>query len=112
MKVYFRKREIEIPVKKAGSFGKIFGLMFKGRRCENLLFDFGKNGRVAIHSLFVFFPFLAVWLDEKDRVVDFRIVSPFEFNVFPKKRFSKLIEIPENSKNRKIIDFFVGKRKV
>jgi uncharacterized membrane protein (UPF0127 family) len=112
MKIYFNKKKIDIKVRKLGFFGKGTGLMFKFRNTENLLFEFRKPGRHAIHSFFVFFPFLALWLDEKNRVLERKIVFPFKATVKPKKEFYKLIEIPVNRKNSRIIGFFVDKGKV
>jgi len=80
------------------------GLMFKSRESDNLLFN--RGGRWGIHSFFVFFPFLAVWLDEKNRVVDYKIVKPFTFSVQPKNKFAKLVEIPINNKNKSLISRF------
>lgn len=106
MRIFHNKKKIDIPVRKVSSFGKFSGFMFKTKDTENLLFEFSKKTGMRIHSFFVFFPFLAVWLDEKDRVIDSKIVKPFTLSVKPKKQFKKLIEISLNSKNKKIIDFF------
>jgi uncharacterized membrane protein (UPF0127 family) len=98
-----------VSVRKVGVFN--FGLMFRGSRTDNLLFEFSKKGFRAITSFFVFFPFLAVWLDDKNNVVDWRVVKPFRFSINSKKKFRKLVEIPINDKNSKIIQFFVGKKR-
>ena len=110
MKISYKKKKIQIPVKKISEFGKIFGLMLKTKNTENLLFEFKKDTKLKIHSFFVFFPFLAVWLDEKNSFVDLRIVKPFSFAVSPKEPFRKLIEIPFNNKNKKILRFLVDKK--
>ena len=57
---------------------------------------------MAIHSFFVFFPFLAIWLDDKDKIIDSKVIKPFRFSILPSKKFVKLIEIPIN----KDYDFF------
>ena len=106
MKIYFGKREIEVPVKNLGFLGKGTGLMFRKKDTENLLFDFSFDGRRTIHSYFVFFDFLAVWLDGKNRVLETQVVKPFCFSVRPKMNFRKLVEIPVNRKNRKLVEFF------
>jgi len=72
-------------------FSKARGLMF--RKPQILMFDFSRETREPIHSLFVFYPFLAIWLN-KCEVVDARIVKPFSFSVKPRRKFTKLIEIP------------------
>ena len=107
-------KSIKIEVRRVGFFGKFIGLMFKTCKTGNLLFEFSKNTQLSIHSIFVFFPFLAVWLDDKNRVVEKRIVKPFTIAVLPKKLFRKLIEIPFNSKNYAVLKklgFSVGKKR-
>lgn len=110
MKIKYGKKEINILAKRVSEIGKIFGLMFRGRNSKNLLFSFRKKTRIGIHSFFVFFPFLALWIDDDNNVIEFRIVKPFTSRIAPKKPFAKLIEIPFNGKNRKILDFFVDKK--
>ena len=112
MIINYKNKKIKISVKKVSSLGKITGLMFRKKITENLLFSFGKKTSLKIHSFFVFFNFLAVWLDEKNRVIDFKIIKPFTLAVTSKKPFRRLIEIPINKKSKKILDFFVGRGKV
>ncbi|MEX0932936.1 MAG: hypothetical protein WDZ77_02455 [Candidatus Pacearchaeota archaeon] len=112
MKVDYKNKKLEIPVHKVSSLGEITGLMFRTKNTKNLAFMFGKKTNLKIHSFFVFFNFLAVWLDEKNKVLDFKIVRPFTFAVKSKNPFQKLIEIPMSEKNSKIVDFFVGRGKV
>ena len=101
---------IELNVKKTGKFERGIGLMFKSRMSENLVFDFNRNVGISIHSYFVFFPFLAIWLDEKNNLIESKIVRPFRFRVRPVKNFRRLVEVPINQENTKILDFFVGNR--
>lgn len=105
-------RKITLNGKKVSFFGKIFGLMFKTCDTENLIFDFNRKTRIRIHSFFVFFDFLAVWVDENNKVVDFRIVKPFTASIKSRKPYFRLIEIPINERNKKIIRFFVGEGKI
>jgi len=112
MEISYEGKKIKISVKKIFSFGKIIGLMFKNKTTENLLFDFKKKTKMRIHSYFVFFNFLAVWLDKKNKVLEWRIVKPFTFSIKPKNYFVKLIEIPINKKNEEIVKFFVGGGKI
>jgi len=65
------------------------------------LFDFKKPSGIPIHSFFVFFFFLAVWLNESNKVVDVKLVKSFRFFVLPKGNFCKLIEIPVNELYRR-----------
>ena len=107
----YKKRKIEIKnVKKLGKFEKGIGLMFRNReKCPAMLFEFKKLTRMRIHSLFVFFPFAAVWLDEKNKIVDMKIVKPFRLSVSSAKPFYKLLEIPVNKKYQKEIRLLFGK---
>ena len=100
-KLYFnhKGKKFNIDVEVCGFFGKIFGLMFKSKESANaLLFEFEKPTRMSIHSLFVFFPFLAIWLNKKGKVIEIKKVKPFTASVFSKKNFYKLLEIPFNKK--------------
>lgn len=112
MIVKLRNKKIKIRVKKVSSLSKFIGLMFSSRNADNLLFEFLPSEKVAIHSFFVFFPFLALWLDGKNRIVECKIVNPFTFIVQPKLKVSRLIEVPINDKNRRIIEIIVGKGKI
>ena len=105
------KRKLRVNVKKVSFFGRFSGLMFKNRNTSNLLFEFSHDVNLAIHSVFVFFPFLAVWLDDKNRIIEKRIVNPFILSAKPIKNFRKLVEIPLCNENKKIVDFLVGKKR-
>ena len=112
MIVKYKNKKIKVEVKKVSELGKISGLMFRTRETKNLLFIFRKKTNIKIHSFFVFFKFLGVWLDEKNEVIECKIIKPFSFGYSPKKSFVKLVEIPANEKNKKIIAFFVGKKDI
>jgi uncharacterized membrane protein (UPF0127 family) len=101
--IYSGKKHFNLKVKKLSYFNRILGLMFKSKNSEILLFDFGKNVKIPIHSLFVFFPFLAVWLDDKNKIIEKRVVKPFCLSVLPKRSFFKLVEIPINDKNKELV---------
>jgi len=77
---------------------KYLGLMFRSRRTEPLIFKFKKPVMISIHSLFVFFKFKVYWYDEQGQLIESRIVKPFQFNIRPSKPFSKLVEVPIQSK--------------
>ena len=98
VKISSNGKAIEIHnVKKVSELGKIFGLMFKSKTKANaLLFEFSEPTSMKIHSFFVFFPFFALWLDNKCNIIEKRTIQPFGLSFSPKKPFSKLIEIPLN----------------
>jgi len=93
--------KLKLNAKVCSSLQKISGLMFKKKEnAEALLFEFSKPTRMAIHSYFVFFPFIAVWFN-KNKIVEIKKVKPFTFHVKPKKQFTQLLEIPINKKYSK-----------
>jgi uncharacterized membrane protein (UPF0127 family) len=112
VKIIYKRRIIKVVAEKTSFLGKIRGLMFKNFKTPSLLFEFKEEKLYSIHSLFVRFNFLAVWLNSDNSVVEFKIVKPFCFHVQPTKKFTKLIEIPFNEDNKRIIAFFVGKGKI
>ena len=113
MIIKHKNKKINLLVKECNALERIRGLMFRKNNAEMiLLFNFKKQSREKIHSYFVFFNFLAVWTDNKNNVIEKRIVKPFTLSIKPKKSFYKLVEIPINKKNRKIIHFFVGRRNI
>lgn len=106
IKVGFKGKKILVSAEQVWIPQISFGLMFRTKNTPNLLFDF--PGNWALTSSFVFFPFLALWLDEKNKVMEWKIIRPFRFCVKPRKRFSKLVEIPINRKNKRLIQNFIN----
>ncbi len=91
----------------AKGFNIFRGLTFYRReKAPIMVFSF----KSSLHSFFVFFPFIVLWLDEKDNVVGWRIVKPFSFNIHLKKNYSKIIEIPISRRYHSIVNFIVGER--
>lgn len=112
--VFYRGRRFSLRAKKVYFLGRIRGLMFKNDKTEALLFDFSKECREPIHSLFVFFPFLALWLNKRNEILEYKVVRPFTFFVRPKKSFYRLIEIPINTEQidkNELVDLLVGKER-
>ncbi len=98
-------------VKKLSEFGKAIGLMFHSREnCPAMLFEFSKPTKMRIHSFFVFFKFGAIWLDNKNKIIEKKIVNPFLPSIVPKKAFYKLVEIPLNKKYKKEIEILFKNR--
>jgi len=108
--VNYKNKKVPIDVVETGFFTRGIGLMFRSEETNNLLFAFRKPVRLSITSYFVFFPFLALWLDKSNRVVYKQIVYPWKIALKPSKPFYSLVEVPINAKNRKLIEIFVGKR--
>ena len=100
-----KTKNFNLEVNNCNFLKRFVGLMFSRREnAKILLFDFKKQTRIPIHSFFVFFSFVVVWLDDQNNIRDFKIVKPFSFSVSSNKFFNKLIEIPINDKNKNIID--------
>ena len=105
---YYQNKKIKINLKKCNFIQKILGLTFTSKeKARALLFELKKP--IAIHSYFVFFPFIAVWLN-KNKVVEIKKIKPFTLHIKPKKYFNKIIEIPINKKYKKIIEKLNGPR--
>lgn len=105
----YKGNNFNINLKLCQGFNKFRGLMFTRReKARALLFEFKKPTNITIHSLFVFFPFVIIWLNSDDKIIDFKIVKPFSFFVSQKRPFSKIIEIPINNKYQKSIKLLVG----
>lgn len=109
--IKYKSKKIEIKnVKKLSEFEKGIGLMFKRKeKCPAMLFEFTYPTTMKIHSFFVFFRFATVWLDDKNRIVDKKIVKPFRLSISSKKPFYKLVEIPLNKEYDKKVKTLFGK---
>lgn len=101
----YRGKTTEIPCQDCTILQKIRGLMF--RKMENapvLLFRFIESKYISFHSFFVFFHFVIIWLDEKNKVIEYREISPWTWRIKTNKKFSKVIEIPVNKKNSAVLE--------
>lgn len=97
----YKDKRLKLEVKKCGFLREASGLMFQRKqKAKALLFDLKKP--MAIHSFFVFFPFVAIWLKD-NKVVEVQKVKPFTFHIKPKKQFDELIEIPINNRYKEIL---------
>ena len=104
--IRYKREKIKVIARECNILQEFIGLMFSC--CENartLLFSFKKSQKIRIHSFYVFYPFIAVWLDEKNTVVDLKIVKPFTPCVSHKGKADKLIEIPVNKYYKNVINF-------
>ncbi|MDP3966376.1 MAG: DUF192 domain-containing protein [archaeon] len=95
----YRGKKISLEVYRVPKLLRAIGLMFSRReKAKALIFEFGKPVRIPIHSWFVFFPFIAIWTDSENKIVDSKVIHPFTFYVLPSERFTNLIEIPINTR--------------
>ena len=105
-KLRYDHQVFEIPdIVKAEGMKKFTGLMFKKQDANALLFE--EPG--SIHSFFC--PdFLGIWLDDNNKIVDFKLVTSNRASVKPDKPFAKLLEIPLNEKYSEITKVFLEKK--
>ena len=105
----YKKRKISFEVLKVPWWYEGIGLMFSRRKkASALIFNLRKSSRMAIHSWFVFFPFVAIWLDKNKKIISIKEIRPFRFRILPSVKFEYLIEIPKNEKYDEIMNFLVG----
>ncbi|MCK9568023.1 DUF192 domain-containing protein [Candidatus Pacearchaeota archaeon] len=102
---FFHKgKRFSVVAKSCNLLRKGIGLMFSRReKAKILIFEFNKKRKIIIHSFFVFFSFAALWINEKNEIVDLKIVKPFTSCVYPSEKSLSLIEIPINKKNKNLI---------
>ncbi len=110
LRVFNRRRQLQIDIKRVGFFTQFIGLMFSRRKTPIRLFSYSSDRKVPIHSWFVFYDFLIVWLDSKNKIVSWKVVKPFTSLVLPTRVCRAFLEIPLDGKYRKEIDFVVGRR--
>lgn len=105
-------KKINFDAKRCNLFWRVKGLMFTRREKAEalLLFDFKKPRRMKIHSFFCS-KFLAVWLDKKNNIIEKRIIHSFNPLILPKRKFSRLVEIPCNHRYDDILKSIVGDQK-
>lgn len=88
---------LNLSVEKVCSLaGKIKGFMFSIRRKEGKLFAFGKEQKVGIHMLFVFFPLIVAWLDNQKRIREIKVMRPFLS--FHEEKAKYVLEIPYDNR--------------
>tara|TARA_Y100000310_G_scaffold298381_1_gene332294 strand:- start:18063 stop:18386 length:324 start_codon:yes stop_codon:yes gene_type:complete len=105
MKIRIGGEEIEVDVARKKGLGVYRGLMFRSLdRAPALLFEI----KSSLHSFFVWFPFLCLWLDSEDNVVDKKIVKPFTFYINSKKKFSKIVEIPLSRRYQEVVERIIS----
>ena len=109
---YYANKSFTIETIDCSFIRKGLGLMFRTNETMSLLFTFSRDINRSLTSWFVFFPFLAIWLDSDDKIIEFRIVKPFTSYINIDKIFRKVLELPLNRDNMRVVRFLVGKGKV
>jgi uncharacterized membrane protein (UPF0127 family) len=94
MKIKIKDKIIEAE-ECGGVWKKAKGLMFR-KDSKVLVFKFRKPTRQSIHSFFCR-PFLAIWLN-RGKIVDKKIIKPFQLFIRPKGKFETLVEVPLRNK--------------
>lgn len=69
------------------------GFMFSFSSNSAKVLDFGKEKNVRLHMLFVFFPLVAVFLDNNKEVIDIIHLKPWIL-LTPKRKARYVVEIP------------------
>lgn len=107
-----KNKKFKFSVKKLSWFEKGIGLMFSSRKkAKALLFEFQKPTKISFTSLFVFFPFIIIWFDNENKVLDFRKIKPFTFHIPSRKPCKRVLEIPFNDNYEEIIRNFLNLRR-
>lgn len=105
LKVSCGKKGETIEVVKIPFWYEGLGLMFKKKEnARALLFLHSFSSQMRIHSYFVRFNFLAIWLDKKNNLVGLDLVKPNK-EVKSKKKFRKLVEVPINKNYKSFVEF-------
>ena len=107
----YKSKKINLNVKKLSGLKNFTGgLMFiSGKKAKPLLFEFKKPEKIAFTGLFVFFPFMILWLYRKNNVLDAKKIRPFEWHIPTRKPYFKVLEIPFNKKYNKTAQLFDGR---
>ncbi|MEA3399457.1 MAG: hypothetical protein U9R00_03040 [Patescibacteria group bacterium] len=113
MKILFnyKKKKISLEVRKIPKIFEGIGLMFSSKNTKPVLFSFKKSIKLKIHSYFVFYKFLALWFDEDMKLIDKKIIKPFQLGISPSRKFKYLVEIPFNSNSDEVLKFLVGQER-
>lgn len=81
-----------LDFKEVRGLNKYIGLMFNPFP-KPLIFNFVTPTNQTIHSFFCR-TFWAYWYDQDNNLIQSRLIKPFQSNIYCRKPYSKLIEIP------------------
>jgi uncharacterized membrane protein (UPF0127 family) len=114
MIILYKNKKINMPHVKKLSGIKNFtgGLMFCRReKARAILFEFKNPSTFNFTSFFVFFPFVIIWMDKNENILDINVVKPFKWYIPSKKTYFKVLEVPINHFYRRQISSLVGNQK-
>ena len=64
------------------------GLMFtKKEKADALLFNFRRNTTTTLFSYFVYYPFIAIWLDENDKFIEMKSYKGYPFELITQEQW-------------------------
>ena len=86
------KNNFSLVVGECSYLEKFLGLMVF-RKKALLLFNLKKPHKLKIHSILCK-PFLAVYTDGKNRILEIIEVKKWKLSILPKEKYNRLIEIP------------------
>jgi uncharacterized membrane protein (UPF0127 family) len=105
----FGKRKLLLNIKKQSFFEIGRGLLFYSREKAPILMYKSNNPKLdAIHSWFVNFPFLAIWLDKNNNILEIRRIDPWKIHANHDGNWNKLIEVPISKRYDDKIKLLVG----
>ena len=88
----FGKKKISVNATIISGFKRFIGLMFSRKeKAKILLFKFSRPVKLSIHSLFVFFPFIAIWIDDRGKIIEIKKIKPFLLHICPSKKFLSFV---------------------
>ena len=100
LKKYDKKIDIEIA---DGFFSRLMGLMFRGNAKLPLLFEIpqkiNSRKRSSIHSFFMRFDIVLVFIDEENSVYEIADLTPWNYYV-PKKSAKYIVEFDKKEFNK------------
>ncbi|MBT4258257.1 hypothetical protein HOD88_03695 [archaeon] len=103
------KENILLNVRKQSFFDMGRGLLFYPREKAPALIFYSSHPKLdAIHSCFLFFDFLAIWLDKNNNVLEIRKIRPWQIHSNHDGDWKKLIEIPISKRYDDKIKLLVG----
>lgn len=110
MEFKYKGKKFNIEVKRfIGIKNLTTGLMFKRReKAKALLFSFKNPSNFSFTSFFVSFPFLMLWLDKDNNVINVKNIKPFVWKIPSVKDYFSVLEIPFNKRYSKILNNLVG----